>query len=334
MAPDERRAFSDGSKRLDESDLGSPVGGRSENRKGRVVDVLRRRIAAGNGGAGLASVAPAHVSEKTEIERPAEDFLIGQTDAQTFHDVFEYVRNHLKNGELVDLHNVKDYEDADYYLSEDGLSGFAVTSDGTLISVFSLRPGSLRAMKAAIIASGANHLDAFANKKQNLRAMYEKALGFKPVVDMDFNPAYDKSGIGAKHGNPDVTFMALPKKGQEFTQNRFGEDAASAKKLDIGRLRKEGAQTVVTQEEAKSLPQSVDGKRSRVRPQWWSNFIAPFSCPLTADDTAARSRAAHRTPRTLLGAPQSHPQTHLFYWTQRTSEKSLYFNLQLIPQLF
>ena len=34
------------------------------------------------------------------------------------------------------------------YLSEDGLSGFAVEPDGNLISVFSLRTGSLKAMRS------------------------------------------------------------------------------------------------------------------------------------------------------------------------------------------
>lgn len=222
MADDERRAYQSGSKALDESDLGSPIAGRSENRKGRVVDALRGRIASGNGGAGLDGVTEAKILFSNK--HGEETFKIGQTDARTFRDVFEYVRNHLKNGELVDLRDVKDYEDADCYLSEDGLSGFAVTSDGNLISVFSLRPGSLGAMRGAIIASGANHLDAFASKNQNLRIIYERVLGFKPVADMEFNPVYDQSGIGEKHGNPDVTFMALPKKGQEFETKRFGKD--------------------------------------------------------------------------------------------------------------
>ena len=59
-----------------------------------------------------------------------------------FHDCFEISQRFLVNGELVDLHEVKTtedgigYDDCDNYLSEDGLSGFSVTPEGDLISVF------------------------------------------------------------------------------------------------------------------------------------------------------------------------------------------------------
>ena len=280
MADDERRAYQSGSKALDESDLGSPVGGRSENRKGRVVDALRGRIASGNGGSGLDSVTETKIPFSDK--HGEETFKIGQTDARTFHDVFEYVRNHLKNGELVDLHDVKDYEDADCYLSEDGLSGFAVTPDGNLISVFSLRRGSLGAMKDAIIAAGANHLDAFASDNQNLRVIYDRTLGFKPVADMEFNPDYDQSGIGEKHGNPDVTFMALPKKGQEFETKRFGKDDYDAAVAHLNAEMKKPPKLVNPSAEAKSAevqppklvkpeavePGKFDAKKQREYEDW------------------------------------------------------------------
>lgn len=219
MSDDERRAFRDGSKKLDDGDLGSPVGGRSENRHGRVVDVLRARVAASNGGAGADSVRPAKTEARAD--RPAEVFNIGKVDPKTFHDVFEYVRNYLKNGELVDLHD--SYDGIDCYLSEDGLCGFAVEPNGNLISVFSLRPGSLYAMSGAILRAGAKKLDAYASKEQDLRTIYEKKLGFKPAADMDFNPAYDPNDIiGTKHGNPKVTFMILPEAGNTVETRSFG----------------------------------------------------------------------------------------------------------------
>ena len=65
-------------------------------------------------------------------------------DGSLFHDCFEISRKYLRNGELVDLHEVKTtedgigYDDCDNYLSEDGLSGFSITPDGDLISVFNL----------------------------------------------------------------------------------------------------------------------------------------------------------------------------------------------------
>lgn len=57
-----------------------------------------------------------------------------------FHDIFEIVQKYLPNGDCVDVHNVKSsewstgYEDCTCYLIENGLSGFAITATGDLVS--------------------------------------------------------------------------------------------------------------------------------------------------------------------------------------------------------
>lgn len=78
-----------------------------------------------------------------ELSNKGNNFnMYEAVDGSLFHDVFEIVQKHLRNGELVDLHAVETtddgigYNDTVNYLSEDGLSGFSITPDGDLISVF------------------------------------------------------------------------------------------------------------------------------------------------------------------------------------------------------
>lgn len=157
--------------------------------------------------------------------------IYGNVDGQTFHDVFEIVRTYLKNGELVDLHNAKTsddeigYNDTENYLSEDGLSGFSITKEGDLISVFnnSDRRGWLKTIASnEEIMSRIKTLDAYDSNQQSLPAMYKKALGMKVASLMDWNQEYDHDGIGDNHGNPKVAFMV--KTDDEVIVRTFGKD--------------------------------------------------------------------------------------------------------------
>ncbi len=220
MPDSERALYRTGRKILDADDLGRASSRRSKRRRGRVVDVLRRRVDASNGGRNLSGVKTLSVRKDGKV---LEYFDFGRTDGRTFRDVFEVVRNYLPNGELVDLHD--NYgDDVKCYLSEDGLCGFAVEADGNLVSVFSLRPGSLKAMKNSILAAGATHLDAYASKNQDLAKIYSYILGFKVASRMDYNMDYDHDNIAANHGNPDVVFMVKPEKNQVIEEKHYGKD--------------------------------------------------------------------------------------------------------------
>lgn len=86
-------------------------------------------------------------------------FNLLHINGSLFHDIFQINRNYLQNGELVDLHD--DYDDCKCFLSDDGLCGFAIESDGNLVSVFSLNPsdrkGFLYAIKDFVREQGASH---------------------------------------------------------------------------------------------------------------------------------------------------------------------------------
>ena len=220
MSDSERGLYRTGRKRLDGDDLGRASSKWSKRRRGRIVDVLRKRVNASNGGSNLSGVKTLSARKKGKA---LEYFNFGRTDGQTFRDVFEVVRNYLPNGELADLHD--NYgDDVKCYLSEDGLCGFAVEADGKLVSVFSLRPGSLKAMKNSILAAGATHLDAYASKNQDLAEIFSDVLGFKVASRMDYNMDYDHDNIAANHGNPDVVFMVKPEKNQVIEEKHYGKD--------------------------------------------------------------------------------------------------------------
>ena len=220
MPDSERALYRTGRKILDADDLGRASSKRSKRRRGRIVDVLRKRVNASNGGSNLSGVKTLSTRKEGKV---LEYFDFGRTDGQTFRDVFEVVRNYLPNGELAGLHD--NYgDDVKCYLSEDGLCGFAVEADGNLVSVFSLRPGSLKAMKNSILAAGATHLDAYASKNQDLAEIFSDVLGFKVASRMDYNMDYDHDNIAADHGNPDVVFMVKPEKNQVIEEKHYGKD--------------------------------------------------------------------------------------------------------------
>ena len=150
-----------------------------------------------------------------------------------FHDCFEISRNYLKNGELVDLHTVETtedgigYNDCYNYLSEDGLSGFSITPDGDLISVFNAsgKSGFLRAI-SSVVKEKAKTLDCYASPNQNLMAMYEKVFGFKTASVMDYNMNYDHDNIAENHGMPQIAFMVNSESDVEtknFSKDEYDE---------------------------------------------------------------------------------------------------------------
>lgn len=132
--------------------------------------------------------------------------VFSNIDGTLFHDCFEVAKTYLKNGELVDLHT--NYDDCTCYLSDDGLSGFAITESGDLISVFNLskEKGWLRAI-SSIVTKKAKTLDCYVSPHQNLKGMYEAKFGFKTASTMDYNMEYDHDNIAKNHNMPQVAFM-------------------------------------------------------------------------------------------------------------------------------
>lgn len=165
-----------------------------------------------------------------------QTFEVLTVDASTFHDIFEVARKYTRNGELVDLHSVGTtedgigYEECENYLSADGMSGFSITPDGDLISVFNAdasKKGFLRAI-APVVKSKVKTLDCYMSQQQPLHEIYEKVFDMKVASVMDHNMDYDHDGIAANHNNPKVAFMV--NSGRTVEPAFFGKDDYDAAK--------------------------------------------------------------------------------------------------------
>lgn len=136
--------------------------------------------------------------------------MFDNIDANTFHDIFEVSKAYTKNGELVDLHNIEHYRNTKNYLSDDGMSGFAITENGDLISVFNTHGDNKKGFLSAIsdiVKEKVKSLDCYVSEKQNLREIYEKKFGFKTASIMEYNIEYDHDNIAKNHNFPQVAFM-------------------------------------------------------------------------------------------------------------------------------
>ncbi|MFE7463089.1 hypothetical protein ACFU6R_03155 [Streptomyces sp. NPDC057499] len=86
-------------------------------------------------------------------------------------------------------------QDARYFLTDDSQSGFGVTSDGTLIGLFSRVKGRGEVLVNAAIREGARLLDCF----DGFLPSYYAGYGFRETErSANWTP-----------GEPDVVFMAL-----------------------------------------------------------------------------------------------------------------------------
>ena len=146
-------------------------------------------------------------------------------NGQLFHDIFEIVRPFAKNGELVDIH--ENYNDATCYISDDGLSGFAITNNGDLVSVFNAsdKRGFLRSITNEVKAQ-AKTLDCYSSPNQPLNKMYSDIFGFKTASIMDYNMEYDHDNIAQNHNSPQVAFMVNTNENVEtkhFSKDQYDE---------------------------------------------------------------------------------------------------------------
>ena len=229
---DEFRSLQAESKRMSAEEWNYYIrGGENETVRRRVSTILKRQMDS------FRSSGGSH-NGVLKLNGKGNQFNIYEgVSPSLFHDIFEVTRKYLKNGELVDLHDVKTteehgvgYAECYNYLSEDGLSGFSITPDGDLISVFnaSEKGGFLRAI-SDIVKTKAKTLDCYASPSQNLMEMYQKTFGFKTASVMDYNMEYDHDNIAENHDYPKVAFMVNTEADVEtkaFTEEQYDEAVA------------------------------------------------------------------------------------------------------------
>lgn len=140
-----------------------------------------------------------------------------EADAKTFHTAMESAAKNQPYAASVEIKPLSEYESGNYkmYLTEDGLTGAAMKTDGDLVSLFKDPSSELKGINysyiALMVSQGGTKGDAFDTV---LPTMYSK-MGFKFVSRVAFNEEYAPPGWDYElfknfnNGRPDVVFMVL-----------------------------------------------------------------------------------------------------------------------------
>ena len=144
---------------------------------------------------------------------------------KAFSDLVRKVNANSKFGTAVYVYSDADYAKKRLFISESGKSGFALSSDGDIVSVFS-ESGSREGRGAMILATqmGGTKLDCF----DTILPVYYAAHGFKAVARVPWNdefiPAgWDFDAFGQYNGGrPDVVYMVYEEKYSKPYSNTDG----------------------------------------------------------------------------------------------------------------
>lgn len=140
--------------------------------------------------------------------------LIELESGQDYADLMAAAKPTNKFMASVDIQDASVYDGMRLFITEDGASGVALSSDGNLGSGFSNqslgRKNQLPPLMVLAIQQGATKADAFNTVLPN----YYSQFGFKPVTRLKWNDEFAPDGWdkelykGYDEGEPDVVFMA------------------------------------------------------------------------------------------------------------------------------
>tara|TARA_R100001530_G_scaffold76401_4_gene53664 strand:+ start:1203 stop:3911 length:2709 start_codon:yes stop_codon:yes gene_type:complete len=165
---------------------------------------------------GTAWSVPRAASKKLNakgVSTPKVIEVNGGTAAETFEKNITAAKDAGPFGAAVASLPLEDYRNMRLFMTEDGTAGFALKSDGDIVSLFNnpSSPHELQAIHMLMLAvqEGGTKMDNFDGP---LRAMYEDA-GFKVVRREPWNeklmpPGWDKKTFARwNNGEPDIVFM-------------------------------------------------------------------------------------------------------------------------------
>ena len=143
-----------------------------------------------------------------------------EVSAETFDEAIGKARAKIKNGRPVGLtvyqYPLEEYKTMRTFLSEDGLTGYAIKADGDFVSLFNVgaKGAGEQAILDGIWVNGALKLDAFAQvtddyPKGFLNTKYED-FGFEEVSRDKWDAQYAPDGWDEGiDGTPDVVYMKV-----------------------------------------------------------------------------------------------------------------------------
>jgi hypothetical protein len=149
--------------------------------------------------------------EKAELPIPVmQELVADENGAEAFRSLVVQTNESNPHGAAVAAYTADEYQQKRLFVTADGTAGFALTTDGDIVSVFSA-PGSGngRAVMALAVQVGGTRLDCF----DTVLPSYYAAHGFRAVARLPWNDEYAPVGWDAKafaaynKGKPDVVFM-------------------------------------------------------------------------------------------------------------------------------
>ncbi len=149
--------------------------------------------------------------EKAELPIPVmQELVADENGAEAFRSLVGQTNESNPHGAAVAAYTADEYQQKRLFVTADGTAGFALTTDGDIVSVFSA-PGSGngRAVMALAVQVGGTRLDCF----DTVLPSYYAAHGFRAVARLPWNDEYAPVGWDAKafaaynKGKPDVVFM-------------------------------------------------------------------------------------------------------------------------------
>lgn len=174
-------------------------------------------------------LAAAEVTPVTMVEMEATP-----ENAELYAQAIQNIKDAHPEGAAVYVYPVDEYADMKLFVNEDQSAGFAVKSDGDIVSVFAApnreAPGRVYSMLSLAVEQGGTKLDAFDTILPQVYAMAGFVeVGRDPWVE-NFKPEdWDKNTFAAyNQGEPDIVYMeyqgaAVP---QYFAQSGVDSDAA------------------------------------------------------------------------------------------------------------
>lgn len=223
-------------------------------------------------------------------------------EAQTFHDAVEAAqaveKKGRKVGETVYRYSVEEYADMKTFLSPDGKTGFAVKSDGDLVSVFNVgQPGAGESAVVAGIGEGATKLDAF-DESGFLPEKYAK-FGFTETGRDAWNPEFAPEGW--KGGQPDVVYME-----RAAVSPAAAPEAAQATTLPLDLPQPQAAPIPAASGAVGGVPPEVPGQTALFPPGPGAPLpnVPPYPPRPTVLEDIARSKAG-QAPREIIETPEA-----------------------------
>ena len=133
---------------------------------------------------------------------------IVRATGQAFYDALASAKQNGQNMDGVDLYSAAEYDGMRCYLSADELSGYAIKSDRTLISVFSTVRGRGDELVSSAVKNGATKLDCFVSMSEDgefsgpLWTLYTR-YGFKIDTSINDDGEYPiVNGVSKVEGEP------------------------------------------------------------------------------------------------------------------------------------